>query len=114
MPYVPKRLSAPCTERFGSVEVALVVAVKCEATTWPTTDSFAYGEVVPMPTLPANVLAPVPCTMRFPVVVAPPEMVSPPACAPEPMVEEAVMMMDWIVEVGARYAVAPEPKISHD
>ena len=37
----------------AKVEVAVVVAVKCEATTSPTTDNFAYGEVVPMPRLPA-------------------------------------------------------------
>ncbi|MEK7557372.1 MAG: hypothetical protein AAB538_05320, partial [Patescibacteria group bacterium] len=33
-------------------EVAVVVAVKNAATASPTTESFAYGEVVPMPTLP--------------------------------------------------------------
>ena len=39
-------------ESVGKVEVAVVVAVKCEATVSPTTDNFAYGEVVPMPTRP--------------------------------------------------------------
>src|SRR3989344_173447 len=31
-----------------------------------------------------------PCTRKFPEVVAPPEMVRPPACAPFPIVEDAV------------------------
>src|SRR3989339_1327751 len=39
--------------RPAHVLVAVVeVAVKCDATTSPTTASFAYGEVVPIPTLP--------------------------------------------------------------
>ena len=38
----------------------------------------------------ANVEAALPCTTRFPVVVAPPEMVRPVAWPPAPMVEEAV------------------------
>src|SRR3989344_3276873 len=42
--------------------------------------------------LPVKVLVPVPCTTRRFVVVAPPEMVSPPACVPSPIVEEAVVM----------------------
>ena len=33
---------------------------------------------------------PVPCTMRSPVVVAPPEMVSPVCCVPPPIVVEPV------------------------
>ena len=33
-----------------------MVAVKYAATIWPTTDSFAYGEVVPIPTLPPVVI----------------------------------------------------------
>ena len=37
-----------------------------------------------------NVEVPVPSTFRFAVVVAPPKTVRPPACAPLPMVEEAV------------------------
>src|SRR6185503_9689123 len=52
VPYVPKRLSPLEIERFGNVDVALDVAVKFAATTSPTTESFAYGEVVPMPTVP--------------------------------------------------------------
>jgi hypothetical protein len=39
--------------RSGNVLIAVVeVAVKYSATAWPTTESLAYGEVVPMPTLP--------------------------------------------------------------
>jgi hypothetical protein len=40
--------------RFGNVLFAVVVAVKYAATVSPTTESFAYGEVVPMPTLLAK------------------------------------------------------------
>ena len=36
----------------GKVEVVDVVAVKYEPTTWPTTESFAYGDDVPIPTRP--------------------------------------------------------------
>ena len=35
------------------VDVAVVVPVKYAPTTSPTTESLAYGEVVPMPTLPS-------------------------------------------------------------
>jgi hypothetical protein len=39
------------------VDVAdVLVAVKCEATTSPTTESLAYGLVVPMSTLPEEVI----------------------------------------------------------
>ena len=38
----------------------------------------------------AKVEVPAPCTMRFPVVVAPPEMVRPPAWVPAPIVVDAV------------------------
>ena len=34
------------------VEVAVVVAINRAATTSPTTESFAYGDVVPIPTRP--------------------------------------------------------------
>src|SRR3989344_2630272 len=41
----------------ANVEVAVVdVAWKYSATTGPTTDSFAYGDVVPMPTFPLPVM----------------------------------------------------------
>jgi len=77
------------------------VAVKYSATVCPTTDSFAYGLVVPMPTLPpfwtritfpyappAEPPAPV-IKLMFPPLVAPtgeppaPEVsvIAPPACA---------------------------------
>ena len=47
------------TDRYGNVEVAVVeVAVKYSATVSPTTDSFAYGEVVPMPKFPVFVNLP--------------------------------------------------------
>ena len=36
--------------RLGKVEVEVVVAVKYAETVSPTTESLAYGEVVPMPT----------------------------------------------------------------
>ena len=41
--------------RLGNVLVPVVVAVKLAPTTSPTTESFAYGEVVPMPRLPPEV-----------------------------------------------------------
>ena len=48
------------------------------------------GTILPeMPILPPNVLVPVPCTKSNPVVVAAPEMVSPPVCVPLPMVVDA-------------------------
>ena len=37
---------------------------------------------------PEKVEVPTPCTARFPVVVAPPLIVSPVVCAPAPMVDE--------------------------
>lgn len=37
--------------RFGNVLSVVVVAVKCEPTTSPATESFAYGVDVPMPNL---------------------------------------------------------------
>ena len=45
---------AACVDAsWGKVLVAVVVvAVKNDATTSPTTESFAYGELVPIPTLP--------------------------------------------------------------
>ena len=42
--------------RFGNVLFEVVVAVKYAATVSPTTESFAYGEVVPMPTLPVALI----------------------------------------------------------
>ena len=40
---------------FGKVEVAVVeVAVKYSETVSPTTESFAYGDVVPIPTFPVE------------------------------------------------------------
>ena len=45
------------------------------------TAKVANGVVVPIPTLPA--------TYALPVVVAPPEIVSPVACPPAPIVEDA-------------------------
>ena len=38
--------------RFGKVLSSVVVAVKFLATTSPTTESAAYGEVVPIPIFP--------------------------------------------------------------
>ena len=60
-----------------------------------------------------NVDVPLPCTMRLPVVVAPPKMVRPPACVPDPMVDEArersppvnVCSDDQVFDV-----VVPKPK----
>ena len=50
---IPAWVEVADVERRVNVEVAVVeVAVKCEATTSPTTDNLAYGEVVPMPTEP--------------------------------------------------------------
>ncbi len=46
----------PVVARRGRVDDAVDVAVKYEATTCPTTESFAYGEVVPTPTLPRTSL----------------------------------------------------------
>ena len=46
----------PLIARFPpNVEVAVVVPVKYEPTISPTTESLAYGVVVPMPTLPDTV-----------------------------------------------------------
>ena len=42
--------------RFGNVLFEVVVAVKYAATVSPTTDSFAYGDVVPMPTEPFRIV----------------------------------------------------------
>ncbi len=42
----------PVEEAYGKVEAVVVVAVKYAATAWPTTESLAYGEVVPTPKLP--------------------------------------------------------------
>src|SRR3989344_8952833 len=83
----------------------------------PLTLNFDPGAVVPMPTLPlpcwttncesptvnpcpdAIVVVPVvPVMARDPVVVAPPEMVSPVACPPAPMVELAVERMPLVNE----------------
>jgi hypothetical protein len=48
----PPLIEMAFVERSGKVEVAVVeVAVKYSPTTCPTTDNFAYGEVVPTPTL---------------------------------------------------------------
>ena len=51
--------------------------------------------------------------MPDPVVVAPPKIVRPVVFVFPPIVEEALTIMP-IVEVGAKYAVAPEPFTSHD
>ena len=44
---------ARVNENRGNVDSVVVVAVKWLATVSPTTESFAYGLVVPMPTLPS-------------------------------------------------------------
>ena len=52
-------IAPPATRRPPPrVVVAVVVPVKWLATTSPTTESFAYGEVVPMPTEPEKMLSP--------------------------------------------------------
>lgn len=58
-PFAPERspesvpIASAVTEVLWKLEVAVVeVAMKFCATTWPATESFAYGEVVPIPTLP--------------------------------------------------------------
>mgnify|MGYP003395438572 CR=1 FL=1 len=55
-----------------------------------------------------------PAKYEFPVVVAPPEMVSPPVCAPVPIVDDAMRSMPEVVAlvpatgcVHASYAVNP-------
>lgn len=48
--------------RLGKVLFAVVVAVKLAATVSPTIESLAYGDVVPMPTLPVGVM-----TKRLPL-----------------------------------------------
>jgi hypothetical protein len=50
-PFVPDTVRA-VVEAYGKVEAVEVVAVKYAPTTCPTTESLAYGEVVPMPKLP--------------------------------------------------------------
>jgi len=52
LPRQSQPVEMPVEERRGRVEVAVVVAVKFAPTTSPATESIAYGEVVPMPTLP--------------------------------------------------------------
>ena len=58
------------------------------------------------PTVEENVAAPV--TISVPVVVAPPRIVRPVPFVAPPIVEDALMITP-MVEVGAKYAVAPEP-----
>jgi hypothetical protein len=41
----------------ANVEVAVVVASNTAAVVVPTTESFEYGDVVPMPTLPVDPIA---------------------------------------------------------
>ncbi|TSD05037.1 MAG: hypothetical protein Greene07147_749, partial [Parcubacteria group bacterium Greene0714_7] len=48
---LPPTVSA-VVDAYGNVDAMDVVAVKYAATACPTTESFAYGEVVPMPRLP--------------------------------------------------------------
>ena len=48
---MPATVSA-VDDAYGKVEAVVVVAVKYAPTTWPTTESFAYGDVVPIPTFP--------------------------------------------------------------
>src|SRR3989344_2813508 len=71
---------------------------------WRTAE--ATGAAVPMPTLPAK--------YAFPVVVAPPRIVSPPVCAPLPMVEDAVAKMfvrndvpETVMAVEEAYVITP-------
>ena len=48
---------------------------------------------------PVKVEVAAPCTRRLPVVVAPPEMVSPPSCVPFPIVVDAVERRPWVKEI---------------
>ena len=48
------------TTKLGNVLLVVVVAVKYAPTISPTTESFAYGEVVPIPMLPVESVVPVP------------------------------------------------------
>lgn len=69
---------------IASVEVAVIAPPKNEVPEMyelPWTERVRDGVVVPTPMLPA--------TYALPVVVAPPEIVSPVACPPAPIVEEA-------------------------
>lgn len=43
---------SPVVEAYGNVDAVVVVAVKYAPTTCPTTESDAYGDVVPIPTSP--------------------------------------------------------------
>lgn len=52
--------------RLMNVEVAVVVAVKKDETTSPTTESFAYGDDVPIPRLLLRKTRPVPEVMAVP------------------------------------------------
>ncbi len=79
------KATVPVAVRFATPRLPEMPAL-------PWTESLVNGVVVPMPRLPAM--------YAFPVVVAPPEMVRPPACAPEPMVEEAETRIPSVV-VGA-------------
>ena len=51
---LPEIVSA-VVEAYGNVEAVEEVAVKYAPTISPTTESFAYGDVVPMPTLPFTI-----------------------------------------------------------
>ena len=69
---------------FGPVTSNVATSVGNANVEVARTTCKAYGDVLaplPMPSLPA--------TYEFPVVVAPPLIVSPPACPPLPIVDEA-------------------------
>ena len=88
IPPPPPAIHTPATEKHAEgssmfmplaeeipppkVDVAVDVAVNLEATTSPTTESLAYGDDVPMPTLPSfvtsSILTPVFCKESIPPV----------------------------------------------
>jgi hypothetical protein len=64
--------SVPVCNPPAKVEVAEVVAVKNADTVSPTTESLAYGVVVPMPTLPEIYVPPITSSLARDVVADPP------------------------------------------
>ena len=90
---------ARVNENRGNVDSVVEVAVKWLATVSPTTESFAYGDVVPMPTLPpavakyAEPVDPICVVEALPVMVrrAPLKLMLPVTSKCPAMVEVAVV-----------------------
>jgi len=78
-------------DAYGNTDAVDDVALKNGAVKTLYADARPRNIEVPNISNPlATVEVPAPCTARFPVVVAPPETVTPPACVPFPKVDDAV------------------------